>query len=284
MNHRTIPTRTQRAQAWAGGSVLTVAAVALVVAVLSMILPSDADAQIDRMRDAEEATVGVQVSKAFIGDSELSWYTSTVRGRLLAPAGERVAFLADWGLSMAGTDFGSDWTLANPEVGIAFLDDDDQAVGYLSVLLPLARGFGDDDVSVFTGTVTDFTWLDRWSDNVWSVNGGYTPSLPLGDSETARFNLALTGSVIIPEEGGDTELFSRYVLGFSQDTETLRIRGDLEGLAVISESDLSFGDRTIHQIVLGVDGLDGGPGFFVRIPVDDNLDEVDAVVGATFTF
>lgn len=247
--------------------------------------PDDSEAQIQRMRPSDEPTVAVQLSKAFIGESGLSWYTSTLRGRVLAPTGESTAFMADWGLSFAGTDFGSDWTMANPEVGLVFLDDEGGSTGYLSVIVPLAREFGDDDVSVFTASFTDFTWFERFSEDLWSVNAGYTPSALLGDSETARLNMELTGSAVVPRsDGGDTEFFARYAFGVSQDTETLRLRADLEGLAVISEDELSFAERTIHQIVVAVDGLEGGPGFFIRIPVDDALDQVDAVVGASFTF
>ena len=243
------------------------------------------EAQIQRMQSADETTVGLELAKPFIGDSGLSWYTSTLRARLLAPVGETAALLADWGLSMAGTDFGSDETLSNPELGIAFLGDDGESDGYLSVILPIGRELGDDDVSVGVAAVSNFAWLDRFNEDVWSVNAGYTPETALGASGASRLNLELVGSVMIPQEGGgDNELFTRYVVGVSQDTSTLRLRADLEGLMIVSEGDLSLAERTIHQLVVGADGLEGGPGFFVRIPVDDDLEQVDAVVGATFIF
>lgn len=253
-------------------------------AVLLSGLSAPVEAQIQRMQSADETTVGLELAKTFIDGPGFSWYTSTFRARLLAPVGETTALLADWGLSVAGTGFGSDQTLSNPEVGLAFLGDDEESDGYLSVVLPLARELGDDDASVGVATLSNFTWLDRFNEDVWSVNAGYTPEAALGASGVSRLNLELVGSLMIPREGGDNELFARYVVGVSQDTPTLRLRADLEGLMFVSEGDLSLGERTIHQIVVGVDGLEGGPGLFVRIPVDDDLAQVDAVVGATFTF
>ena len=251
---------------------------------LVLAVPATAEAQLQRMRQADERTVGIQLAKPFIEESELSFYTSTLRARALIPTGERTAFLADWGLSLAGTEFGSDWTLGNPEVGIVLVNDEGESSAYFSVVVPLAQEFGDDDVSVFTATFTDVSWVERFSEDLWSANVGLTPSVPLAESDAVRFNLEIVGSLLIPKDGGDTELFSRYVVGFSQDAATLRLRADLEGLAVISERGLSLGDRTVHQLVVGVDGLEGGPGAFLRFPLGDDLQRLDAVVGVTFTF
>lgn len=253
-------------------------------AVLLLGLSAPVEAQIQRMQSVEETTVGLELAKPFIGDAGLSWYSSTIRVRLLTPVGATTALLADGGLSIAGTDFGSDETLSNPELGIAFLGDDRESDGYLSVILPIGRELGDDDASVAVAALSNFTWFDRFAEDLWSVNAGYTPETTLGASGASRLNLELVGSLMIPQEGGDNEFFTRYVVGVSQDTSTLRLRADLEGLMIVSEGDLSLGERTTHQLVVGVDGLDGGPGFFVRIPVDDDLQQVDAVVGATFTF
>ena len=252
--------------------------------VLALSVPGTADAQLQRMRQADEQTVAVELAKPFIGSSGLSFYTSTLRARALIPTGERTAFLADWGISIAGTDFGSDWTLGNPEVGIVLVNDEGESSAFFSVVVPIAQEFGDDDVSAFTGTFTDFSWPERFNEDLWSANAGLTPSFPLGDSDVTRFNLQVVGSLLVPQNGGDSELFSRYSFGLSQETATLRLRADLEGLAVISEGDLSLGERTIHQLVVGIDGLEGGPGAFVRVPIDDDLQQLDAVVGVTFTF
>lgn len=253
--------------------------------VFALGLPSNVEAQLQRMRSAEETTAGVELTKGFFDSSDLSFYTSVVRARVLAPISDGTAFLGEWGLSIAGSDgFGSDATLSNPEVGLAFLDGDARSKGYVSVIVPIAQGFGDGFNSVQTAVLTDFNWFERFSDDVWSVNAAITPSGALSEDGATRVDLELVGSALIPRGGGDSELFSRYVVGLSHDTGTLRLRGDVEGLAIISQGDLSLSERTIHQLVFGVDGVRGGPGFFLRIPVDDEMEGVDLTLGATFTF
>jgi hypothetical protein len=258
----------------------------LLIALTALVLgaPEALEGQIQRMRSVEETTVGLQLSKAFIGDSGLSWYTSVLRGRILSPTGERSALLADWGVSLAGTELGRDATFLNPELGLAFVGEDHETNGYVSVILPLAEELGDDDVSAGVGFLSDFRWLDRYSEDIWSVNVAATPSAPMGDDGRTRANVEIMGSVLIPRNGGDTDLFARYAFGISHDTETLRLRADLNGLAIISEGDLSLGERTLHELVVGLDGLNGGPGFFVKVPIDDEFEQVDAVLGVTLTF
>lgn len=258
----------------------------LLVAALALNLGGSAavEGQIQRMRSVDETTIGLQVTRPFFEGEGLSWYTSTLRARLLSPVGESSAILADWGLSIAGTELGRDATLLNPELGLAFLNGDDEMGGYVSVILPLAQEIGDDDVSVATGFMSDFRWLDRYNEDLWSINLGATPSTPVGSDGRTRLNLELVGSVIIPTNDSDTELFARYLMGLSHDTNTVRLRADLAGLAIVTEGDLSLGERTLHELVLGVDGLDGGPGLFLKVPVDDDLEAVDAVVGVSYTF
>ena len=62
------------------------------------------------------------------------------------------------------------------------------------------------------------------------------------------------------------------------------MRGGVEGFALLSVEDASFSERTLHRIVLGLDRIGGGPGIFVQLPLDDELDALDAVLGVTVTF
>lgn len=248
-------------------------------------LPVTAAAQVERLRPQNGTTVGVDVRKAFIGDDAFKWYSSLTRARVLAPINDRTFFLADWGLSIAGYEGGSDATLSNPEIGLVFGNGEGERRGFVSVVLPLAQELGDDDGSVGLGIVTDFIWPERYVSDLWSVNAGLEGGLPLGDADATKANFGLTGSVIVPTvEGADPELFARYLVGVSHDTETVRLRADLVGLGVISESGGGFGDRTIHELAFSIDGLEGGPGAYVKLPLDEQFEEINAIVGVTFTF
>jgi hypothetical protein len=254
----------------------------IAVAIMITTTPTAVGAQLTHMAGGSDRTFGLEVGKAFIGDSGLKWYTSTVRGRLLAPLGASAHLIADWGVSIAGTDGGTDATFANPEVGIGFRNQEGKTRALLTVVLPFAFGVGDDDASVATGAITDVLWPERYADEVMSINAAVTPSTALGERTQLMADIYL--SALVPTGDGDTELFSRYGLGVEHELDTVRLRGALEGLAILSESDLSFGDRTLHRLLLAVDGIGGGPGAFVQIPLDDELEGLDAVVGLTFTF
>lgn len=252
----------------------------VVVAVLAT--PLGAAGQVDHLRPSEKATVALELSKPFIGDLGLSWSSSLIRARLLAPMGRKTHFMVDWGLSHAGIDGTTSTTLSNPELGIVFSTDASVPRGFISVVLPLAQEFGDDDFATLTGLLSDLEHPERFISELWSVNAGLTPSTRVGSTTSLDFLVA--GSVKIPKSDGDTELFGRYGFGVSNETDLVRFYAQLTGLAILSEGGLSFGDRTLHHLSAGVDGLSGGPGFFVRVPLDDNVGGLDVIVGLTFTF
>jgi len=252
----------------------------LVAAALAM--PLGAAGQLDHLRPSEKATVALELSKPFIGDIGLSWSSSLIRGRLLAPIGAKTHFMVDWGLSHARIDGTTSTTLSNPELGIVFSTDARAPLGFVSVVLPLAQEFGDDDSATFTGLLSDLEHPERFISELWSVNAGLTPSTRAGPGTALDFLFA--ASVKIPKNNGDTELFGRYGFGVSNETDLVRYYAELTGLAIVSEGGLSFGDRTLHHLSAGINGLSGGPGFFVRVPLDDDLGGLDVIVGLTFTF
>ena len=43
-------------------------------------------------------------------------------------------------------------------------------------------------------------------------------------------------------------------------------------MAILSEADLDFGERTLHQLLFSLSGVNGGPSVFVRVPLEDGLD------------
>lgn len=142
---------------------------------------------------------------------------------------------------------------------------------------------GADDISAGTGIVSDIFWPERFSDELMSANGAFTPELPLGDATALGLNLLL--SALIPTNDTDAEFVSRYGLAVTHETAAVRLRGGVEGFALLSgDSGASFSERSLHRLAFGIDGVDGGPGFFIQLPIDSELDQLDAVLGLTFTF
>lgn len=255
----------------------------LYVAIAIVLGPDVAQAQLTYLEPSSQPTVGLELARTFLDDGgALAWYTSTVRARALVPVSASAHLFADWGVSIGGADDGVDMTFANPEVGIGFGSSESATTGRLTAVLPLGFGIGDDDLSALTGFLSDGFWPERYLDDLISVSGAVTPRIALNESATFVSDIQL--SALIPTNEGDTELISRYAFGFTVDPRRVRVRGALEGLALLSGDDLSFSERTLHRIVLAVEGIEGGPGIFVRIPIDDQLDGADATVGLTFTF
>ena len=58
---------------------------------------------------------------------------------------------------------------------------------------------------------------------------------------------------------------------------------EVQHFAILSEGG-SLGERTAHRLLVAVQGRDGGPGAFARIPLGDGTELVNAVLGVTFTF
>jgi hypothetical protein len=246
-------------------------------------IPSAADAQLSEMRAGQATRYGVELTRGLYEGDGLAWYTSTVRGRVLTPLSASARLLVDAGLSLAGVGGGGmDGTFTNPELGVVFVDEDNEARAHFTVVLPIGFGFGDDDASVGTGFLTDLHRPDRYFDELFSVNAGITPRASVGASTSLTSEL--TAAALIPRNDGDAELFARYGIGLRHDANVVRLSSRLEGFAIVSQGNLSFGERTLHRVVLSAERPQSGPGFFVQVPLDEDLQGIDAVVGFTFVF
>ena len=241
--------------------------------------------QLETMEPREETTVALQATKTLIDGDGLEWYTSVLRARLLSPLNSTTTLVVDWGLSIAGIEnAGTDGTTSNPEIGVLFQDEGGRKKGYASVFLPVSFGFGDDDASVGTGLFDNPLRPERFVPDLVAVSAGLTPSIETDGAAVINFEIGGAAWIPTGDNGGDNEIVARYAAGIATDTESVRIRGDVEGLAIVSESDLSLGERTLHQLVVSVSGVNGGPSFFARVPLDDDLDGIDATLGFTIPF
>ena len=255
----------------------------LLIATALAWVPGHVGAQLTQMHAGSDTRYGVELSRGFFEGDGLAWYTSTLRGRVLTPISPSARLLVDVGLSIAGVDgAGTDGTFANPELGVVFVDEDNESRGHLTVVVPVGFDFGDDDVSAGTGLLTDFFRPDRYLSDLVSINAGVTPRAEVGPS--TDLTAEITAAAIIPRNDGDSELFTRYALGIAHDTPAVRLSGGVQGFAILTQGDLSISERTIHRLVFAVAGVRGGPGFFAQGPIDDALDGIDAVAGFTFTF
>jgi hypothetical protein len=260
-------------------SVLAAALVAIAV------IPIPVAAQIESAPPSYGQTFALELWKPFFDEFDEGFTTSVLRGRLLQPAWEGGYLIAD--LSLAhGRVFGeSSWALSNPELGVAFAGAGGDPIGEVTVMLPLAREFGGGDFGAFVGFLHEATRFERFVEDIWSVNGVYTPTVALDGG--ALVGLRLGGSVLFPPDGEDTELLARYGASVAGTSDRIRMGGEVTGVAIVSERDLSFNERTIHQmtLLLGIDRDGVVPDLLIRIPLESSVrDAIPVSVGIRLTF
>jgi hypothetical protein len=252
-------------------------------ACLFLTLPAATTAQVTNLMPSDGAVVALELNKPFLESDAFGTATSTLMARVLIPMGERVHFMGDLGLSYATANEVNSTTLSNAELGVVFEDADALPIVRLSVVVPTGKEFGDDDFATGTGFFTHPERVDRFLPDMWSINGEVSPSRRFAGG---HMGFRLGGSVMIPDQG-DSELFARYGGYFVRESGGGRFGVEMSGQAIISESGLSLGERTIHQVtLLGGVLRDGAvPELFLRIPLDGDVNDVmKAVVGVRVTF
>jgi hypothetical protein len=256
-----------------------------VAGVLVLAVPP-AEAQVADILIPAGSGGAVEVTKPFFDEADgLSSFI--FRGTFFMEVGDRSSLFANVPLVYASDDGTSSTTLGNPEVGIALRTADGEALGSVSVVLPLAQDLSDDDYAAFVGALADNLHSDRYSSEVFSVNGMLTPGTTLESGATVGFKAG--ASIWIPrgDNGGDAEVLARYGAFFSHSGSSVRFAAELNGFAIVSEGDLSFTERTLHELALSVGRASGGtrPEVFVRVPLDEDIrDFLTANVGVRLVF
>jgi len=97
------------------------------------------------------------------------------------------------------------------------------------------------------------------------------------------FRIRVAPSVDIPTEGGgDAELYGLYAAQFIYMGREAEVTAGFSGRVLVTESDLDFGQRSLHQFDAAVSLTSSNvhPGFHVRLPLDKDLtDFLDVVFG-----
>lgn len=230
----------------------------------------------------DEALFELGLTKPFFEGGDLGFASSVLHARAAFPMGESSTFFVEGAAAYATSDSETSVAIANPRVGVTFGPAEGMA-GSLSATLPVATDFGDDDFAVFVGLLSDPHRFETFPPDVWSVEGLLTPrkALESGGMVGGRLGLTVVGST----DEGDTELFSRYGAWLEVPTGSARLGAELSGSGILSEGE-GFGDRTMHQVTVSVGFPESRarPELFIRVPVDDDLDGLDLLVGLRLAF
>jgi hypothetical protein len=201
-----------------------------------------------------------------------------VGGRLEASPGLRL--VADLPLAYADAEGASDLAVGAPYFGVEWVRAN--RVIEAGVRAPTASS----NFGAALGSAAEFVdRLGSFSSNAAVV----TAAGVYGGTSAGGFvhRIRLGPRVLIPTEGGDTEIIVDYggVIGYA--TPTFGIEGGLTGWALVTEDAGGLGERTVHQV--GFQAYrplaDGGRlGVLLRLPLDkDVADFQDFSVGLIAT-
>lgn len=254
----------------------------MLASALVLAAPGPSHAQVTDLTPADRAIFAVEVTKPFFSEGDFGFTTSTILGRTLIPVGERVWFQGDLGLSVASWGDESGAALSNATVGVVLANASEWPLARFAVSLPTSRDFGEEGLARVTGIYADPHGWERFIDDAWSIHGLLTPGAQLPDGS---LGLRVGGSAYFPEEGGDPEFYGRYGAYLTREVSRVRLGVELLGLAWLSQPDLSFSERTVHQLTasVGLARAAASPDLFVRLPLDDDFDEA-VMVGIRLTF
>ena len=259
------------------------------IVLLASTLPTPAAAQFRGLAPTGETSVRFEVSKPFFGreafiGSDFGLLTSGVRADVVVPAGAANLWLG-LGLVHATADRRpSSTTLSNLAAGVVF-GDADGSFGSLSVILPTSREFGDSNLATRTGFAMDLEEQGPFLPDIVTFNATYTPRKRIASGGAVGGRAG--ASLYVPDDGdGDAELFGQYALFAEADLGSGSLGAELSGATLLSDSVLTFSQRTVNYIVLYATFAEGrsSPQVFLRLPVDDDArGSLDAVVGVRVT-
>lgn len=207
--------------------------------------------------------------------------------------GKSVRLEAEVPFARAGFDGGflpseSSIRFGNPYVGVQLHQSDRPWSGHFGLRLPLASdpsttaGRG----ALGVGITSDLDRFEAYIPNLMTARadaevrsvtaGGFLIGAKLGSS-----------LMIATKEGaGDPELFGDYGVRGGYEGRSVRATVGLTGRLLVTESDMSFNERTFHAITGAVELRRGAirPSVMIRVPLDSELRETaGAILGLGLT-
>lgn len=174
----------------------------------------------------------------------------------------------------------SETSIGNPFLGVRIKTTSHNVDIDAGVRLPVASN---DDTGLLTGILIDNHSLSRFTTETTTFSGVLRYHR---DWESGLILRAGIGPEIwLPDEG--SELIATYYGQLLYRSDPLTLGAGFSGLNLVTESDISFGDRTLTDIgILGSYRFGNfRTGAFLRFPLDDEIsDFLDFVLGINLGF
>ena len=267
-------------------STRAVPAALLTFAALGMLAPS-AHAQSIWLDRTNPKTIHLELAKPMFGggvDEGFFTFAGFLTARL--PASEGLDIVGELPMATLSSDDNgeSSTMIGNPYLGIETVPAGGHGGRFeFGVRPPLAS---EDEFAVFAGLAADANRWEAFFPNAIYVRAAGHWRSDVRDGHPG-VDLGVAPVVWIPEEDGDTELFTTYSAQVLLQAADARGGVGLSGRWFVTADDASFGEASTHQFEAAFDFLRGDvrPGFVLRVPLDeDGFFTADAVVGLTVNF
>jgi len=244
--------------------------------------PHNLAAQAPWSERGNRPSIALELQKPSFDGDGFSFATGVAFLSARVPAG-KVVLVAELPTAFGSISGVSSTVIGNPYVGLEL--GGAEVSGELGVRIPTASVSGDDDFAVGVGLLSDFDRFEAFMDDLTAVRA----AVRFDRREPSGFGFGgtLAPALLIPTKEGDSELFVGYAARVSYAWTGASVGAEFSGRLLVTEGDLDFGERTVHQLALGT-GVDLGrwrPGAYVRLPLDQNLSgSLNYVIGVTLAF
>ena len=206
-------------------------------------------------------------------------------------AGDNIRIDVDLPISHVSVNEGdlNETDIGNPYVGAGFVNTENGVSFDIGIRLPLAPNFNvsnpNDNLGLFTGLLVENYNIGKYAPETFSI----TSQVKYRWQNSSGLIVKVGGGpdVIFPPDDADAEILLNYHSQLLYGTEDLRIGAGFTGLLIVSESDISFGDRTIHELGI-ISAYDFGnveAGAYLRVPLDEEISEdLNLVLGLNLLF
>ncbi len=261
-------------------------AVLTILALAAAAVP--AQAQSVWLPSSHGPSISIEGFKPILTEGNRNWTTATtayflsgrmpISGSVIATAELPFAYAGFKRSALGGTGVETSSTLGNPYVGIKLASAASPITADLGVRLPVRKSKESEGMAASVGFLADVDRMEAFAADLLSVGGhlGIRHRDPSGLHLHARGGPIMWFNTAKDRPGDDTELFLDYVAQAGYDVGRYAIIGGLSGRTQMTADEGSWSDRSIHH--LGVSGSVAfgsvRPGIQVRVPLDDDLDDV----------
>ncbi len=238
-------------------------------------------------KDERASAIGLELMIPSLADefsTEFPTSAFVVYGRIWASEVIRIDVDLPVSHVSAGDGDLSETDIGNPYVGVGFINSENEVFFDIGIRLPLAPNLSvsnpNASIGLFTGLLVENYNLGKYAPETFSISSQV--KYRYQNSSGLIVKVGGGPDVIFPPDDADTEFFLNYHTQLLYGSQDIRIGAGFTGVLIVTENNVSFGDRTIHELGI-TSAYDFGSveaGAYLRVPLDESInDQLNLVLG-----